>query len=191
MSIEIEVNGEPREVETNPDTALLYALRNELDLKAAKFGCGEGTCGSCMVIIDGEPVNSCDIPVSEVAGKSVTTLEGLADGPVLHNLQQAFIAEQAAQCGYCMSGMVMSACALLERSPNPTDTEIRTALDDNLCRCGSHTRVIRAVERAATMTDADRHVMVSVGPVIEEDQWQPMTGSATTMCGSCRMEPSG
>lgn len=149
MPIEIIVNGEPRRVEADPDTPLLYVLRNDLGLAGTRFGCGEGTCGACMVLVDDEPVQSCDAPLSTVQGRSIRTVEGLEDESGPHPLQQAFVAEQAAQCGYCTSGILMSACALLEKNPDPTRQEIGEALDDNLCRCGSHWRVLRAVERAA------------------------------------------
>jgi nicotinate dehydrogenase subunit A len=145
----IIVNGIEREVTSDPETPLLYVLRNDLGLKGTRFGCGEGTCGACMVLVDGEPVQSCDVPVATVAGKEVRTVEGLGDGSRPHPLQQAFIAEQAAQCGYCTSGILISACALLERNSGPTRHEIGEALDGNLCRCGSHWRVVQAVERAA------------------------------------------
>lgn len=149
MSMVIIVNGIEREVTSDPETPLLYVLRNDLGLKGTRFGCGEGTCGACMVLVDGEPVQSCDVPLATVAGKEVRTVEGLGDESRLHPLQRAFIAEQAAQCGYCTSGILISACALLERNSNPTRHEIGEALDGNLCRCGSHWRVLQAVERAA------------------------------------------
>jgi len=147
--IALHVNGEIRHAECDEDTPLLYILRNDLALKGTRFGCGEGTCGSCMVTVDGAPVQSCDVPVSIAVGKEVVTVEGLATDSGLHPLQQAFIDEQAAQCGYCTSGILMSACALLSTNTNPSRAEICEALDENLCRCGSHLRVIRAVERAA------------------------------------------
>ena len=118
--MEITVNGRRRQVRSDPDTPLLYVLRNDLGLKGTRFGCGEGTCGACMVLVDGEPVQSCDVPVSIVAGKEIRTVEGLESESGLHPLQVAFIAEQAAQCGYCTSGILMSACALLERNPDPS-----------------------------------------------------------------------
>jgi nicotinate dehydrogenase subunit A len=149
MSMVIIVNGIEREVTSDPETPLLYVLRNDLGLKGTRFGCGEGTCGACMVLVDGEPVQSCDVPLATVAGRQIRTVEGLADGSRPHPLQQAFIAEQAAQCGYCTSGILISACALLERNSSPTRHEIAEALDPNLCRCGSHWRVLLAVERAA------------------------------------------
>ena len=147
--IPLNVNGEPRTAECDEDTPLLYALRNDLGLKGTRFGCGEGTCGACMILVDGAPVQSCDVPVSIAVGKEIKTVEGLSAGDDLHPLQQAFIEEQAAQCGYCMSGILMSACALLSNNAEPSRAEICEALDENLCRCGSHLRVVRAVERAA------------------------------------------
>jgi nicotinate dehydrogenase subunit A len=145
MTIRLEVNGAPRESDAAPDTPLLYVLRNELGLVGAKYGCGAGYCGACMVLVDGEPKPSCDVPLETVAGRRITTLEGL-DEP---RLVDAFLAEQAAQCGYCTAGIVVSAAALLRANPQPTDGEIRAALGNNLCRCGSQPRVLRAVKRAA------------------------------------------
>lgn len=144
--MKLEVNGASRSVEAHPDTPLLYALRNELGLTGSRFGCGSGQCGACFVLVDGKPVSSCDLPLWSVEGKKITTVEGLGGR---HPVQKALVAEQAAQCGYCMSGIVMSAVALLSQKPNPTEQEIRAALDKNLCRCGSHNRVVRAVLRAA------------------------------------------
>jgi len=149
MSIEIHVNGTQRRVEAEPETPLLYVLRNELRLKGTRFGCGLGQCGACTVIVDGAPVQSCDVPVSAVAGKQVTTIEALSEGGRLHPLQQAFIDEQAAQCGYCASGIIMCAKALLDARPGATDDEVREALAGNLCRCGTHTRILRAIRRVA------------------------------------------
>ena len=146
----ITVNGKPRTVESwDSAQPLLYLLRNALGLKGPKYGCGEGQCGSCAVLIDGAAARACQTSVSAAAGKSVTTLEGLGSAERPHPVQAAFIAEQAAQCGYCTNGMVMSAAALLARTPRPSDAEIRDALAGNLCRCGSHDRVLRAVRRAA------------------------------------------
>jgi nicotinate dehydrogenase subunit A len=142
-------NGVQHTVHAEPDTPLLYILRNDLKLKGAKFGCGLGQCGACMVLIDGHNVMSCDTPLWAAAGKSVTTVEALGDIDAPNILQRAFIAEQAAQCGYCISGMIMTATALLQRNSDPTETEIREALARNLCRCGAHTRIIKAVQRAA------------------------------------------
>ena len=149
MAITVSVNGKPHSVEAAEETPLLYILRNDLRLKGARFGCGLGQCGACMVVIDGKPVQSCDIPLSAVAGKRITTIEGIGDVEKLHPLQSAFIAEQAAQCGYCTSGIIMTAYALLARNPRPNEAEIREALAGNLCRCGTHARILRAIERVA------------------------------------------
>ena len=147
--MKLEVNGRSSEVPAAPDTPLLYVLRNDLGLAGTRFGCGSGQCGACFVLVDGRPMASCDLPVSFVVGKSVTTVEGLGVDGGLHAVQRALIAEQAAQCGYCMSGIAVSAAALLSRNKNPTEPEVREALDKNLCRCGSHNRVVKAVLRAA------------------------------------------
>jgi nicotinate dehydrogenase subunit A len=149
MTITLLVNGRTREVGADPETPLLYALRNDLGLIGTRYGCGLGQCGACTVIIDGKPVQSCDLPVSAVAGKSITTVESLATDGHLHALQQAFVDEQAAQCGYCASGILMSAKALLDTNPDPSDADIRAALDGNLCRCGTHVRILKAIKRAA------------------------------------------
>jgi nicotinate dehydrogenase subunit A len=149
MALTLEVNGARHSVPAAPDTPLLYVLRNDLALNAAKFGCGLGQCGACTVVIDGRAVRSCVTPVSAAVGKKITTLDGLGTAEKPGPLQRAFIAEQAAQCGYCVGGMMMSAKALLDRTPNPTESEIRTALEGNLCRCGTHNRIVRAVGRAA------------------------------------------
>ncbi len=147
----IRVNGLIHTVYADSDTPLLYILRNHLKLKGAKFGCGLGLCGACTVLIDGRNAASCDTPLWATAGKSITTVEALsAEKGAPNCLQQAFIAEQAAQCGYCTSGMIMAATALLDCNPDPSESEIRTALAGNLCRCGSHNRIIRAVRRAAS-----------------------------------------
>ena len=138
------LNGQPTEVEASENTPLLYVLRNDLGLVGTRFGCGTGQCGACFVMIDGRPMASCDLPVSFSAGKSVTTVEGL-NGKV----QKALLAEQAAQCGYCMTGIIIAATALLARNASPSEKEVKEALDKNLCRCGSHNRVVRAVMRAA------------------------------------------
>jgi len=143
------VNGAESFIEADRDTPLLYALRNDLALKGTRFGCGGGQCGACFVLIDGNAVPACDTPLWSVSGKAITTVEGLSSPSGLHALQEAFISEQAAQCGYCTSGILISAAALLERNPSPTEREVRAALDRNLCRCGSHNRVVRAVLRAA------------------------------------------
>ena len=145
----IRVNGKPHPVAAAPDTPLLYVLRNELQLNGPKFGCGLGQCGACTVHLDGRPARSCTVPVSAAGSAAIVTLEGLSGRDSLHPLQQAFIAEQAAQCGYCIGGMIMTAAALLEGNPNPSLAEIKSALDRNLCRCGTHLRILRAVSRAA------------------------------------------
>jgi len=145
----LRVNGTTRTVEVERDTPLLYVLRNDLELNGAKFGCGLAQCGACTVTIDGQAVRSCATPVSAVGDKAVVTLEGLGSLEKLHPLQRAFIHEQAAQCGYCINGMIMTAKALLDRNKRPSETDIRTALADNLCRCGTHNRIVRAIQRAA------------------------------------------
>jgi nicotinate dehydrogenase subunit A len=145
----LTVNGSESAVEADPDTPLLYALRNDLALKGTRFGCGSGQCGACFVLIDGHAAPACDTPLWSAAGKSITTVEGLRPPGALHPLQEAFIAEQAAQCGFCTSGILISAAALLTNNPRPTESEVRAALDRNLCRCGSHNRMVRAVLRAA------------------------------------------
>lgn len=149
MPLTISVNGAPHTVDADEETPLLYVLRNDLKLKGARFGCGVAQCGACMVIIDGKAVPSCDIPVSAVVGKAITTIEGIGGGDRLHPLQKAFIDEQAAQCGYCISGIIMTAKALLDTKPRPSDGEIREALARNLCRCGTHQRILRAIRRVA------------------------------------------
>jgi len=149
MAITLTVNGERRTVAAAPDTPLLYVLRNDLELNAAKFGCGMAQCGACTVLADGNPVRSCVMPISAMAKTKITTLEGLGSLSNPHPLQKAFIEEQAAQCGYCIAGMLMSAKALLDQNPHPTESEIREALAGNLCRCGTHNRIVRAIQRAA------------------------------------------
>jgi nicotinate dehydrogenase subunit A len=152
MSLVLNVNGAAREVAAEPETPLLYALRNDLKLKGTRFGCGLGQCGACTVIVDGKAVQSCDVPVSAVVGKSITTIEGIGTAAEPHPLQRAFIREQAAQCGYCLSGIIMSAKALLDAQPSASDDEIRQALKGNLCRCGTHTRILKAIRSAASGT---------------------------------------
>ncbi len=147
--IELKVNGHSHRIDSDPDTPLLYVLRDELELNGAKYGCGLGQCGACTVLIDDAPALSCVTPILLAAGKSITTLEGLGTAERPGLLQRAFIEEQAAQCGYCISGMILRAHALLHRSPRPTDDEIRAFLQPNLCRCGTHVRILRAVRRAA------------------------------------------
>jgi nicotinate dehydrogenase subunit A len=132
------------------DMPLLYALRNDLGLKGPRFGCGLGQCGACTVHVDGDAVRSCIVPVGSVAGRKVLTLEGLSTTENLHPLQRAFIEEQAVQCGYCINGMIMQSAALLTKNPHPTDAQIRDGLAANLCRCGTHVRILRAVKRAAS-----------------------------------------
>jgi nicotinate dehydrogenase subunit A len=147
--MELNVNGVSRTVEAAPDTALLYVLRNHLGLVGSRFGCGSGLCGACFVLVDGRAMASCDLPVHALAGKSITTVEGLGKDGKLHPVQQALLDEQAAQCGYCMSGIAIAAVALLSNNSSPSEKQIREALDRNLCRCGSHNRVVRAVLRAS------------------------------------------
>jgi nicotinate dehydrogenase subunit A len=149
-SYRFTVNGQARSVEVrDPAEPLLYVLRNALGLTGAKYGCGLGQCGSCTVLIDGQAALSCQTPISAIAGRSVTTIEGLGSPDKPHPVQAAFIAEQAAQCGYCSSGMVMKSVALLAGNPKPTADEVKAALAGNLCRCGTHPRVLRAVARAS------------------------------------------
>ena len=145
----LEVNGKRVTLEVEPDTPLLYVLRDDLKLNAAKFGCGLGQCGACTVLVEGEAVFSCITPVAVLEGKRVTTLEGLGPLEKPGVLQRAFIEEQAAQCGYCIPGMMMRASALLKKVPHPTDAQIREALQPNLCRCGTHIRIVRAVRKAS------------------------------------------
>jgi len=147
--VRLTVNGAECAIEAEADTPLLYALRNTLGLKGTRFGCGSGLCGACFVLVDGHPTPACDTPLWSVEGKRVTTVEGLAGPDAQHPLQEAFLAEQAAQCGYCTSGILISAAALLAKNPKPAEVEVRAALDRNLCRCGSHNRMVRAVLRAA------------------------------------------
>ena len=143
------INGSAVSVTADGDTPLLDVLRNHLGLVGTKFGCGEEQCGCCMVLVDGQPEKSCGKALSTVAGKAVVTIEGLGTPEHPHPLQQAFLDEQAGQCGYCLSGILITAKALLDRNPSPSRIEIASALDDNICRCGSHTRILRAIERAA------------------------------------------
>jgi len=149
MSVTLKVNGAERVVEADPETPLLYVLRNDLKLKGTRFGCGVGQCGSCTVIVDGQAVQSCDVPLAAVASKAITTIEGIAGDGRLHPLQQAFVDHQAGQCGYCASGMIMAAKALLDRNPAPSERDIRQALVRNLCRCGTHQRILRAIASVA------------------------------------------
>ncbi len=147
--ISLNVNGKRRSLDADPDTPLLYILRNNLSLNGPKFGCGLAQCGACTVIMDGNAVRSCVTPVGSAANRAVTTLEGLGSSKKMHRIQQAFVDEQAVQCGYCINGMIMTAKALLDKNPKPTDRQIKEALAGNLCRCGTHTRILRAVKRAS------------------------------------------
>ncbi len=149
MTLTLKVNGKSHSVPAEPDTPLLYVLRNDLALNAAKFGCGLAQCGACTVLIDGRAARSCVTAAGSVRGAEITTLEGIGTTDKLHVLQRAFIDEQAAQCGYCIAGMIMSAKDLLDRKPRPNEQDVREALAGNLCRCGTHARIIRAVLRAA------------------------------------------
>jgi nicotinate dehydrogenase subunit A len=149
MAIDLKVNGATRRVPAAPDTPLLYVLRNDLALNGAKFGCGLAQCGACTVLIDGAAIRSCVTPIGAIGNSEITTIEGLGTVEKPHPLQSAFIDEQAAQCGYCINGMIMSAKELLDRHPHPAETDVRAALAGNLCRCGTHNRIIRAVLRAA------------------------------------------
>jgi nicotinate dehydrogenase subunit A len=148
--LELHVNGHVHTVEAEPDSMLLYALRDNLGLHGPKFGCGLSECGACTVILNGNAVHSCVTPLQAAVGQKITTLEGLSTDGKPNKLQQAFIDEQAAQCGYCINGMIMTAQALIERKPHATRDEIKTALEGNLCRCGTHMRILRAVERVTT-----------------------------------------
>ena len=150
-AITLTVNGRAHTVDVDPATPLLYVLADDLSLNGPKFGCGLGQCGACTVLMNGQAVRSCSVPIAKAAGLRITTLEGLGSSEKPHPIQKAFIDEQAAQCGYCINGMIMSSKALLERSPNPSDREIRKALAGNLCRCGTHQRIVAAVKRAAVL----------------------------------------
>ena len=150
--IQFQLNGAAASVEADPDQTLLDVLRGRLGLTGSHFGCGANECGACYVMVDGHPLAACDMPMWSVAGKDIVTVEGLGTPDYPHPLQRAFISEQAMQCGYCASGILISAAALLKRNPAPTEAEVRTALDRNLCRCGSHNRMVRAVLRAASET---------------------------------------
>jgi nicotinate dehydrogenase subunit A len=149
MPVNLKVNGVSRSVPAEPETPLLYVLRNDFELNGAKYGCGLAQCGACTVLIDGKAARSCVTPISTVEKSEITTLEGLGTLDKLHPLQRAFIEEQAAQCGYCTNGMIMTAKELLDRNPRPNEQDVRSALAANLCRCGTHNRIVRAVLRAA------------------------------------------
>ena len=148
-AIEFNINGTRRTVIADADTPLIYILRNDLKLKGTRFGCGQGVCGCCTVLLDGRSVQSCNTPASAAEARTVTTIEGLGAGAALHPLQEALVEEQAGQCGYCLTGIVMGAAALLNRNPSPTDAHIRSELDIHLCRCGSYDRILRAIRRAS------------------------------------------
>ncbi|HEV7856045.1 MAG TPA: (2Fe-2S)-binding protein [Herminiimonas sp.] len=149
MKFTLNINGKKRVVDVAPDTPLLYALRNDLELNGPKFGCGLAQCGACTVHLNGQAARSCVLPISSATNLKITTIEGLGTVDKPDAVQAAFIAEQAGQCGYCLNGMVMATAALLKQNKNPSDDEIRAALDGNLCRCGTHMRIMRAVKRAA------------------------------------------
>jgi nicotinate dehydrogenase subunit A len=151
MAVTLTVNGRERELNADPQTPLLYVLRNDLELNGAKYGCGRGQCGTCTVVVDGEPVFSCIVPIAALEGRKITTIEGLGTLERPGALQRAFIEKQAAQCGYCIPGMMMRAHALLQKTPAPTDEQIRSALEGNLCRCGTHMRILAAVRRAGEL----------------------------------------
>ena len=152
MAISLKVNGATRSVDAEPDTPLLYVLRNDFELNGAKFGCGLAQCGACTVLVNGVATRSCVTPISRIGQAEVTTLEGLGTIEKPHPLQKAFIDEQAAQCGYCANGMIMTAAELLKQKPRPSEQEVRAALASTLCRCGTHNRIVRAVLRAAQTT---------------------------------------
>jgi nicotinate dehydrogenase subunit A len=153
-NIRFRINGVDTDIDADPDSSLLTILRGQLGMTGSHFGCGAGECGACNVIVGDHAVTACDTPMWSVANKDVTTVEGLGNAQKPHPLQRAFIAEQALQCGYCVSGILMSAAALLKRNPNPTGADVKAALDRNLCRCGSHNRIVRAVLRAAAEMQA-------------------------------------
>jgi len=148
-NIQFKVNGKPVSLPVDPDRMLLWILRTEMGLTGTKYACGEGLCGACTVLVNGEAVRSCQIPVKEVRSKDVLTIEGLAAGGKLHPLQAAFVRHNAMQCGFCTSGMIINAYSLLRKNPRPTREQIIQGMDDNFCRCGSHTRIIQAIESAA------------------------------------------
>ncbi|MBP1857816.1 (2Fe-2S)-binding protein [Rhizobium herbae] len=154
-AFQLDVNGSQWAVEADPKTPLLYILRNDLALNGPKFGCGLGECGACSILVDGRAVRACTIPLSAVGSRCVTTLEGLGDGDNLHPVQQAFIDAAAAQCGYCLNGMIIATVALLQQNPSPSEADIREALRHNLCRCGTHIEILAAVRGAVELSQAD------------------------------------
>lgn len=158
VTIRFSVNGTEASVSSDPQRRLLDVLREDLGLTGTKYGCGEGQCGACLVHLDGEPTRSCLLPVTAADGKSVTTVEGLARGDTLHAVQEAFVEEGAVQCGYCTSGMILAALALLRETPEPTDEEIAEGMDGHLCRCSGYVKIVNAVRRAAELMRAQNHV---------------------------------
>jgi aerobic-type carbon monoxide dehydrogenase small subunit (CoxS/CutS family) len=154
--IEFEINGRSRRVEADPERTLLSLLRDDLDLTGSKYGCGEGQCGACTVLLDGRPVRTCVVQAGTAAGKKITTIEGIAPGQKLHPLQQGFLEAGALQCGYCTPGMIVAGAALLDKNPDPTDDEILRALQGHICRCGAYPRILAAFRRAATILKEER-----------------------------------
>ena len=157
VTVRFKVNGTQRTLTTDPQRRLLDVLREDLQLTGTKYGCGEGQCGACLVYLDGEPARSCLLPVKAADGKSVTTIEGLASGEDLHPVQEAFLEEGALQCGYCTSGMILAAAALLKDKPNPADEEILAGMNGHLCRCNGYVKIVKAVRRAAAAMRVGRH----------------------------------
>jgi aerobic-type carbon monoxide dehydrogenase small subunit (CoxS/CutS family) len=155
--MELVVNQKHYRLQVDPDRMLLWVLRDELELTGSKYGCGEGRCGACTVLVDGTPVRSCITPAVKVAGKSITTIEGLAENGLLHPLQEAFIQADAMQCGYCTPGMIMSSVGLLRKTPHPSEPEIRRALEGNVCRCGTYPRIVAAVQLAEKSMNGAKH----------------------------------
>lgn len=150
-AVQFTLNGQAVEVQLAPETKLVYVLRNDLQLKGTRFGCGTGNCGSCTVLINDQPIQSCDVPLWSIQGKQIVTIEGLGTPVAPHPIQEAFIDEQAAQCGYCINGMMMSLAGLLKKTTQPTDEELLAALDRHLCRCGTHMRILNAARHAVTL----------------------------------------
>jgi len=155
--MDLDINGVRRSVQSDPERPLLYVLRDELDLTGTKYGCGEGQCGACTVLLDGTPARSCRTPLRSAQGKKITTIEGLEQNGRLHPVQEAFIEVDVMQCGYCNSGMIMSAAALLKRKPDPNESDIQSALQGNICRCGTYPRIVEAVRMAARMAKGAQH----------------------------------
>lgn len=151
-TIKLTVNGIERTIQTVKQRRLLDVLREDLQLTGSKYGCGEGQCGACLVLLDGKPTRTCILPVSAAVGKAITTIEGLSDGDNLHPVQEAFLEEGAMQCGYCTSGMILSASALLQEKPHPSDDEIVSAMNGHICRCNGYPKIVRAIQRAAEKT---------------------------------------